>query len=109
MTAFQNACKHASGPVHSISASKQHKEKSSVLETTEVLADYITKCTHLEPRVPVLAFPRREDGYGDFEKLTVREINGLADRAALSLIRQGLPALSEENAVTVALLGQGSV
>jgi hypothetical protein len=100
---------HAGGAADSASTSKQREEKSGVLETTETLADYISKCAHLELQVPILAFPRRENGAGDFEKFTAREINGLADGAAVLPIRQGLTALSEENAVTVALLGQGSV
>jgi acyl-coenzyme A synthetase/AMP-(fatty) acid ligase len=58
--------------------------------------------------VPILAVPRHEDGYGDFEAFTAREINDLADRAAMLLIRQGLAQLSEGKSVTIALLGQGS-
>jgi hypothetical protein len=80
---------HAGGAADSASTSKQREEKSGVLETTETLADYISKCAHLELQVPILAFPRRENGAGDFEKFTAREINGLADGAAVLLIRQG--------------------
>lgn len=98
----------ANGPVHSVSVSRRPEEASALLESAETLADYVSKCAQLEPQVPVLAFPRHEDRYGDFEKFTARDINDLADRAAMVLIRQGLAQLGEEKSVTITLLGQGS-
>jgi long-subunit acyl-CoA synthetase (AMP-forming) len=46
---------------------------------------------------------------GNFERFTAREINDLAHIAAALFIRQGLTQLSKQKAVTVTLLGQGSV
>ena len=97
----------ANGAVEPVSASKLRDEASALLESTETIADYICKCARRENQVPAIAFPRHGDGYGDFETFTAREINDLADRAAMLLIRQGLTQLSEEKAVTVTLLGQG--
>ena len=92
-----------------ISTSERREQVFAILDGTETLADYISKCALLEHQIPILAFPMHEEAYGDFEKFTAMEINDLADRAAVLLIREGLTQLSEEITVTITLLGQGSV
>lgn len=61
------------------------------------------------PKFPVLAFPRHEDGVAGFEKFTAQEINDLANKAAMLLINQRPTLGGTENAETITLLGQGTV
>ena len=99
-----NSTNGVGGPV---SALKRREQASAIVESTETMADYISKCAQLENQVPILAFPKHEDAYGDFERFTAKDLNDLADRAAMLLIRQGLVQLSEKNAVTITLIGYG--
>lgn len=75
---------------------------------TKSAAGYIAKCAQWEQQVLILECSRCEDDYGDFETLTTREINGIADRAAMVLIRQGIIQLREQKALAITLLGQAS-
>jgi hypothetical protein len=54
------------------------------------VADYLSKFAKKGIPVPVLAFPPREDRYSNFKKLSPKEINDPADKAAMLLIRQGI-------------------
>lgn len=77
---------------------------SDMLASTHTLSSFVSKCATWPFQVPILAFPRTEDAYADFELFTAKEINDLADRTASHLISQGLKQLSKEESLTIALL-----